>query len=30
VEIELLLSGDYAGNGRYLYIAAERAARPGA
>jgi SAM-dependent methyltransferase len=29
-EIELLLSGDYAGNGRYLYIAAERAARPGA
>ena len=28
-EIELLLAGDYAGNGRYLYIAAEKAARPG-
>ena len=29
-EIELLLAGDYAGNGRYLYLAAEKAARPGA
>jgi 2-polyprenyl-3-methyl-5-hydroxy-6-metoxy-1,4-benzoquinol methylase len=29
-EIELLLAGEYAGNGRYLYIAAEKATRPGA
>jgi SAM-dependent methyltransferase len=29
-DIELLLAEEYAGNGRYLYIAAEMPARPGA
>ena len=30
MDIELLLAGDYAGNGRYLYVAVEAAPRPGA